>query len=234
MIDEDAGSRLIRRFGSDVTGWIDALPGLVAALSARWGLTVTASVPGGTSAVFLCTTAVLKLTPDHAIAALEARALTAWSGTPAVVDLLDTDLSCGALLLERVTPGTPAPDDAAKVLPLLHRAPPAGFPPLKARVDFLFETLLTRRTGTYYATEHHRARTLADDDIAPVLLHGDMHPGNVLRGATGPRAIDPRACVGDPAFDWMDFVHDHHDLHGADVDLGRVHEWLTAFEPFYG
>ncbi|HEX7305030.1 aminoglycoside phosphotransferase family protein [Lentzea sp.] len=233
MIDEDARSRLIRRFGGDVTHWIDALPDLVATLSARWGLTTATHVPGGTGATFLCDTAVLKLTPDLDIAAHEARALTAWAGTPAVVDLLDTDLPRGALLLERLHPGTPA-TDPAKVLPRLHRTPPKGFPPLKARVDFLFETLLPRRTGTYYATEHHRARKLADDDVPAVLLHGDMHPGNVLQGPDGPKAIDPRACVGDPAFDWMDFVHGGHDLHGADVDLGRVHEWLTAFKPFYG
>ncbi|MEV6235970.1 aminoglycoside phosphotransferase family protein [Lentzea sp. NPDC051838] len=233
MIDEDARSRLIRRFGDDVTGWIDALPDLVATLTARWGLTVEKHMPGGTGTTFLCANAVLKVTPDHDIAALEARALTAWADTPAMVDLLDADLARGALLLHRLDPGTPATDPAL-VVPALHAANPAGFPPLKARVDFLFETVLTRRTGSYYATEHHRARKLADDTVTPVLLHGDMHLGNVLHGPAGPVAIDPRACVGDPAFDWMDFVHDGHDLHGADVDLDRVHDWLSAFKPFYG
>lgn len=233
MIDEEARARLLRRFGDDVTGWIDALPDLIATLTARWGLTVERLMPGGTGTTFLCTTAVLKVTPDHDVAALEARALTAWADTRAMVDLLDADLARGALLLERLTPGTPAAEPA-RVVPALHTANPAGFPPLRARVDFLFETLLTRRTGTYYATEHHRARKLAEDNVKPVLLHGDMHPGNVLQGAHGPVAIDPRACVGDPAFDWMDLVHDGHDLHGADVHLDRVHEWLVAFKPFYG
>lgn len=233
MIDDDARARLIRRFGDDVTGWIDALPDLLATLTARWGLTVVKLMPGGTGTTFLCTNAVLKITPDHDIADHEARALTAWADTRAVVDLLDTDLARGALLLEAISPGTPAADPA-RVVPHLHEATPTGFPPLQARVDFLFETVLTRRTGTYYATEHHRARKLAEDNIKPVLLHGDMHPGNVLQGPAGPVAIDPRACVGDPAVDWMDFVHGGHDLHGADVDLDRVHEWLTAFKPFYG
>ncbi|WP_329791738.1 aminoglycoside phosphotransferase family protein [Lentzea sp. DG1S-22] len=233
MIDDDARARLVRRFGEAVTGWVDALPGLVAELTARWDLTLAEHVPGGTGATFLCTGAVLKLTPDLGVAALEARALTAWARTGAVVDLLDTDLPRGALLLERIHPGTPA-TDPARVVPHLHDAPPEGFPPLLARVDFLFETLLPRRTGTYYATEHRRARKLAQDNVTPVLLHGDMHPGNVLQGPHGPRAIDPRACVGDPAVDWCDFVHGGYDLHGADVDLDRVHEWLTAFAPFYG
>lgn len=233
MIDDDARSRLIRRFGDDVTGWIATLPGLVDTLTTRWDLTVVELVPGGTGATFLCTDAVLKVTPDHDVAALEARALTAWAGNDAMVTLLDSDLARGALLLEKIDPGTPA-EDPTRVVPRLHAANPAGFPPLRDRVDFLFEVLLTRRTGTYYATEHHRARKLAEDNVEQVLLHGDMHPGNVLQGPHGPVAIDPRACVGDPAVDWMDFVHDGYDLHGAEVDLDRVHEWLTAFKPFYG
>ena len=233
MIDSDAEARLIRRFGDDVTGWIAALPGLIDTLATRWNLTVVTLMPGGTGATFLCTDAVLKVTPDHDIAAAEARALAAWADTPAVVDVLDTDLARGALLLERIEPGTPATDPTL-VVPHLHTANPDGFPPLAARVDFLFETLLTRRTGTYYATEHQRARKLASDNVTQVLLHGDMHPGNVLQGPDGPKAIDPRPCVGDPAVDWLDFVHGGYDLHGAEVDLDRVHEWLTAFKPFYG
>jgi streptomycin 6-kinase len=233
VIDEDARSRLIRRFGDDVTAWIAALPDLVGTLAARWGLTVGELVPGGTGATFLCAEGVLKVTPDRDVAALEARALTAWAGNDAMVTLLDADLARGALLLERIDPGTPAADPSL-VVPRLHTADPAGFPPLRDRVDFLFEVLLMRRTGTYYATEHHRARKLAEDNVKQVLLHGDMHPGNVLQGPRGPIAIDPRAHVGDPAFDWTDFVHDGYDLHGADVDLDRVHEWLTVFKPFYG
>ncbi|MEU7478750.1 aminoglycoside phosphotransferase family protein [Lentzea sp. NPDC042327] len=233
MIDDPARARLVRRFGDSATTWLDALPDLVATLSARWGLTVVEPMPGGTGVTFRCTNAVLKLTPEHDIAAHEAKALTAWADTPAAVDLLDTDLARGALLLELLHPGTEA-TDPARVVPVLHQADPKGFPPLRARVDFLFETLLPRRTGTYYATEHAKARRLATDNTPVVLLHGDMHPGNVLQSARGPVAIDPRACVGDPAVDWLDFVHGGYDLHGADVDLDRVHEWLTAFKPFYG
>lgn len=232
VLGDGARARLVRRFGDGVTAWIDALPRLVATLADRWDLTVVEHLPGGTSATFRCTTAVLKLTPDHDLAAAEARALTAWSGTPAAVGLLDTDLARGALLLELLDPGTPAPDPA-RVLPELHIPAPDGFPPLSARVDFLFETLLPRRTGAYHAAEHRLARALAADPVTPVLLHGDLHPGNVLRGPRGPVAIDPRACVGDPAFDWTDLVHGGHDLHGADVDLDRVHAWLAAFAPFH-
>ena len=195
VIDDAARARLIRRFGDTVTDWIDALPDLVGTLARRWDLTIGTLMPGGSGATFHCTTAVLKVTPDLGIAAHEATALTAWAHTPAMVDLLDADLDRGAVLLDAIHPGTPATDPAT-VIPHLHTADPTGFPPLRARIDLLFETVLTRRTGTYYATEHAKARKLADDDTPQVLLHGDMHPGNVLQGANGPVAIDPESVCG--------------------------------------
>ncbi|MDT7790213.1 MAG: streptomycin 6-kinase [Pseudonocardiales bacterium] len=236
MLTEADRDWLIRRFGLHVTGWIDALPGLIATLTAHWGLTIEKLLPGGNGAVFLCETArghaVLKLTPDLEVAAREARALTTWARTPAMVGLLDADPASGALLLEAITPGTRAPDPA-RVLPDLHTANPTGFPPLTSHVDFLFEVVITNLTGARHPAEHTRARELASHDVKRVLLHGDMHEGNVLQGPHGPIAIDPQACVGDPAFDFMDLVHDGHDLHGADVDLDRVHDWIAAFKPLY-
>ncbi|MFS8099129.1 aminoglycoside phosphotransferase family protein [Lentzea alba] len=233
MLDEDDRSWLIKRFGDGVTAWIDALPDLVGTLTARWGLTVVKLMPGGSGAVFLCEPgAVLKLTPDHDLAEREAKALTAWAATPAMVGLLATDLDRGALLLEAITPGTPAPDPA-RVVPALHTADPTGFRPLTDHVDFLFGTVIAQLTGKHHPAEHQRARDLAADDVRPVLLHGDMHPGNVLQGPHGPIAIDPQPCAGDPAFDWMDLVHDGHDLYRADVDLDRVQDWITAFKPLY-
>ena len=55
---------------------------------------------------------------------------------------------------------------------------------------------------------HALARALVADGGVPVLLHGDLHPGNVLDGgaARGLVAIDPRPCVGEAAFDAVDWV----------------------------
>ena len=53
------------------------------------------------------------------------------------------------------------------------------------------------------------ARWLADEGAGRrVLLHGDLHLRNVLAGPPGRElvAIDPRACVGDPAFDLVDWI----------------------------
>ena len=53
-----------------------------------------------------------------------------------------------------------------------------------------------------------RAVALARDAPRTVLLHGDLHPGNVLEGGPerGLVAIDPRPCAGDPAYDAADWV----------------------------
>lgn len=57
---------------------------------------------------------VLKLTPDLKIAADEATALDLWSASPLVVQLHDAALSRGALLLERVYPGTRLQDEPGR------------------------------------------------------------------------------------------------------------------------
>ena len=76
-----------------------------------------------------------------------------------------------------------------------------------------------------------------------MLLHGDLHPGNVLDGGAGRGlvAIDPRPCVGDGAVDVVDWVFwgvdDPGDWEPRSRDLaaalGLDHErlwaWCAAF-----
>jgi streptomycin 6-kinase len=90
---------------------------------------------------------------------------------------------------------------------------------------------------------HELARELAADAGERVLLHGDLHPGNVLDGGAvrGLVAIDPRLCLGDAAVDAVDWVFWAADDPGAweprsrdlAVALGLDHErlwaWCAAF-----
>lgn len=233
---ESVRARLARRFGPEVAGWCANLPALADDLAARWGLRLEQAWPrGGTSVVLPCESddgepLVLKLTPDSKIAADEAMALDAWMACRHVVTLHDADLDRGALLLERVLPGTRLADEtdrwplreAVPVLSGLWQRPSwlgagPGLPGLSERAEFLFE-MTRRRLDRYPAVagrvppelvegSRHLASTLASE--GPVrLLHGDLHPGNVLRGGDrrGLVAIDPRPCLGDPAFDAVDWV----------------------------
>jgi streptomycin 6-kinase len=226
--------RLVVRFGADVLGWCDALPTLVRELAARWNLDLVAAGGGGTSRVFRClqrdtgASVWLKLTPEPLIAREEAEALRAWADVPSVVTLLAADLTAGAVLLENVEPGVPVRQLAWKVpevaamLRELRSAPPGPgehsvLRPLSYRIDFLFDLTerrlaAVRGNGVVAATALGRARAAALELAAsgPVgLVHGDLHPANVLSGP-GARmvAIDPRPTWGDPDFDAVDWVLD--------------------------
>ncbi|MFB7469543.1 aminoglycoside phosphotransferase family protein [Kitasatospora sp. NPDC056184] len=221
-VPAEVEERLVVRFGPGARAWCARLPGQVAALADRWGLVVRAAGGGGTSRVFRCERLAdgaavwLKLTPDPAVAGQEAAALRAWRGVPSVVRLLEADAGSGALLLADVAPGTALrergwrPAEVAGLLGALRSAPVDGvaLPPLAERLDFLFELTGRRAPGVPTAGARALARELTGDGSPVALVHGDLHPANVLLGPDGPVAIDPRACLGDPDFDLVDWALD--------------------------
>ncbi|HEY2518877.1 MAG TPA: aminoglycoside phosphotransferase family protein, partial [Streptosporangiaceae bacterium] len=159
---EDVRTRLSRRFGPQVAAWCADLPALAGDLAVRWGLRLGPPWPkGGTSVVLPCASddgeqLVLKLTPDLALAADEAAALDMWQACSQVVTPRDADLDRGALLLERVVPGTRLADEpdqwplpeVAPMLAQLWREPAGrdrpGLPGLRERAEFVFEVTQRR------------------------------------------------------------------------------------------
>ncbi|SFQ54906.1 streptomycin 6-kinase [Amycolatopsis arida] len=230
VLDDAARERLVDRFGPEVRAWCAELPDRLARLTHRWRLRVESALPGGTGRTFGGTDAggrfvVLKLTPDPDIATTEATALRAWTGSGAAADLLAADPAEGALLLAGVRPGTPLAELPGRELPwpavgaLLTRLravrAPAGLGSLVERVDAMFA--LARRRGILESlaldpalleASVAAARALAEDHAGrPALVHGDLHPGNVLDAGAGTVvAIDPRPCAGDPTFDAVDWA----------------------------
>ncbi len=229
--------RLLARFGARVEPWWERLPGVLAELAERWKLVVGDAVGrGNTSLVVRCRRedgrpAVLKLTPEVELGVAEASALRSWESSGRVPLVYDSDAASGALLLEAIPGETPLSESRAAVelteiaslIGGLHRsgAPVLadGVVSLTARVEFIFEHWVERHGRRGEAATravpvdrlrrgHELARGLAADAGVPVLLHGDLHPGNVLDGGEGRGlvAIDPRPCVGDAAFDVVDWV----------------------------
>ncbi|WP_410646863.1 aminoglycoside phosphotransferase family protein [Amycolatopsis sp. cmx-4-54] len=271
LIDDEARARLVARFGEDVAAWCDELPALVERLAARWGLTVVDAKPGNTGRTLICRgddglTKVLKLTPDHTIAASEAAALRAWEGCSRVVQVLDTELAAGAILLEGIDPGTQLLEVGANVpwaevgdlLTQIHSVtPPSDFPPLEDRVVFMYRLAERGLRGSVAEATlsletldraRLRALALATGGGGNAIVHGDLHPGNVLDGGPGRGAvaIDPRPSVGDPSFDLADWVtlpmrdggtlEDGFDLiapHLPGFDAGRVRAWCVALAPLF-
>ncbi|MBO0840943.1 MAG: phosphotransferase [Sciscionella sp.] len=111
---------------------------------------------------------------------------------------------------------------------------------LVERVEFMFA--LAERTrvdalgGSVGLLRRSREAALelaADGPTA--LLHGDFHQRNLLDGgARGPVIIDPRPCLGDPAFDAIDWAllpmrdgdPPHYDIPGIDGD--RLRRWCEC------
>jgi streptomycin 6-kinase len=244
----------------DVPGgaaWLQRLPRLVLECADEWGLELGVPLDGGAVALVLRVStadgapAVLKLgfhgdvESEH-----EAAALAHWGGSGAV-RLLREDTARRALLLEWCEPGTRlwAVDDdtdatraAAAVLRRLHASPPAAAPfrRLGVAVAGWAEELMP-------AWEAHGRpfdRAVLDEAVAAcrdlatceahVLLHQDLHGGNVVRSASGWVAIDPKPLVGDPAFDVASLVRDRRWLLGVGDDLARMRRRLDVLRDELG
>ncbi|HJU47930.1 MAG TPA: aminoglycoside phosphotransferase family protein [Gaiellaceae bacterium] len=269
---EATRDRLLARFGAPlVEPWWAGLPSLLADLAARWEFAVGDAVGrGNTSLVLRCRradrrAAILKLTPDAGLAAAEGAALRGWGPSGRVPHVWEDDAAVGALLLEAIRDERPLPElrstvDVAEIAGLvdaLHRAAPPTVldraEPLAGRLEFIFALWIERHSARGEAVTRavpverlHRgrelARLLAADALPPVLLHGDLHPGNVLDGGPerGLVAIDPRPCVGEAAVDLVDWVFwgvdpaawepRSRELAAAlDLEQERLWAWCAAF-----
>jgi streptomycin 6-kinase len=239
MVDAHA-ARLSLRFGPAVATWCAALPGLVAEMTARWGLVLGEPYPDGASSVALrCVLndgarAALKLSPDPSFLADQADMLRLLEPSGRVPAVLAVDAAAGALLMEAIEPGTcadelpvvPSVQDWGELVTALHcTAPPPCYPrDLRGRCDESFARVGARQAEPQISPHIRpadldrgadRYRHLLATARTQRLLHGDLHLGNVLDG--GPQrglvAIDPKSCVGDPHFDAMDYA-----LEGAGND----------------
>ena len=258
------------RFGPGVAAWCSAVPALAGEVAGRWGLTLGDRYAFGASSVIVyCSQAegggaVLKLSPDPPFLADQAAMLGLFAPSGKVPAVLAVDAAAGAVLLESIEPGTaadelPHPPSAqawGDLIRALHHAAaaPPGFPrDLRGRCDEFFarigrrlaEPPIGRRVRP--ADLDRAARRyglLLATAPSQVLLHGDLHLGNVLDGgpSRGLVAIDPRACVGDPCFDAVDYALDGAGRDGvgnrcaalaaaAGLDPGRLHAWCRAIAP---
>ena len=90
------------------------------------------------------------------------------------------------------------------------QAPRAGpLPDVLVSLETWFAALwpTARRLGGPYAASAAAARELLASPEAPVVLHGDLHHGNVLDGGRrGWRAIDPKGVWGDRGYDYAHLI----------------------------
>jgi streptomycin 6-kinase len=210
--------------------WLAGLPTLLEELARRWQLRLEPRFHGGqVNYVAPAVRAnghrcVLKVTRFVGEMRTEIAALRIWAGEGAV-RLLDADLERGALLLERLDPGSmlvelaKQDDDAATLVAV------AVLRELWQPVPFEHELrsleswcagyernrdVLTAGTNGFPKQLFLRADALRRELLASTrahsVLHGDMHHYNVLRAQRADwLAIDPKGLAGDRCFDVCQF-----------------------------
>lgn len=251
----------------DRDGWLDTLPAIVSDIERAWSLTVGQPFePGGSTAwVAPALTAsgeqrVVKLAWRHYEAEHEADGLRAWAGNGAVMLFEVVEYpQTSALLLEQCLPGRALSSELeehqdAVIADLLRQVwitPPAAGR-FRALAD-MCEHWAQQCDADLNAGRIPMDPALAADGIAVlrglagsapahVLLCTDLHAGNVLAAQRQPwLVIDPKPCIGDPAFDVVQHLLNCSarlqddpvalaarvaDLAGLDRD--RVCSWLFA------
>jgi len=233
--------------------WLAALPAPVAELEDRWQLTDVGPAFEGGVVGFVAPAVrrdrepvVVKISYVEDETRNEADALAFWDGHGAV-GLLDADRDRGALLLERLEPGTsldahPDRDEAISVAcsllrRLWHPVPdPHPFGSVPDRAARWAHELAERfqRAGAPFDRHLVDQATrlcveLARSREEPVLANSDYHLGNVLASRREPWVlIDPKPLVGERAFDTGHFLRS---LLPVDLDpsaVGRLTKRLAS------
>jgi streptomycin 6-kinase len=216
--------------------WLRQLPAIVRECEEQWGIRAGKCLPDlSISWVAEATTrdgnpAILKVGFPHPELFTEMDALAEFRGQ-SCVQLLSSDRDLGALLLERIDPGTmltevQRKDDedataiAAQVMRSVSVIPrnAGAFPRVEDWAAGLAAPNLPNvipREMTVYAQEI--AEMLGQSAREERLLHGDLHHMNILRSsARGWTAIDPKGVIGDPAFEAARFLRNGSVLESPD------------------
>lgn len=205
----------------DGRGWLSLLPPRVRLCAGRWSLRVEPPYQDSqVSLVFPVTQAdqspaVLKIQFPHAENKYEAEALRRWNGQGSV-QLLACEPAHHALLMEKCMPGDALSgvhvDKALEVfielLPRIWIPADKPFTSLQREATGWAEQLPPswERAGRPFEVELLDAALAALDALPQtqgeqVLLHQDLHGGNVLRATREPwLVIDPKPLVGEREF----------------------------------
>jgi streptomycin 6-kinase len=217
--------------------WLAALPRLAAECAEQWDLRLEPPFePATVSLVIPAGDAVLKINFPDEESEREADALAHWQGDGAV-RLLAHDPERRALLVERCRPGVQlwsieeeaanhaaadllrrlwrpaAPEHRFRALTNAARDWAASLPALWERHDRPCDRGLLER-AVAFLTEAEQGEC--------VVLHQDLHGGNILQAKEDWLAIDPKPLTGEPAFDLASLLRDRR----ADVTKARIRRRL--------
>jgi streptomycin 6-kinase len=224
VIPADFARAMAELFDDDGRRWLDQLPSQLNELADGWSLRLLPPFANLSYNYVLPVerlngeTAVLKVGYPRPELAREIAALQLYNGR-GMVNLLAADPEQGAMLLERLQPGTMlvelADDEtttriAAELMAQLWRPLPANhnFQSAQRWADGLADLRQEFNGGCgpfpprLVAMAERLFAELFATAAPPVLLHGDLHHYNILAAARQPwLAIDPKGVTGEPAYD---------------------------------
>ncbi|MBS0185856.1 MAG: phosphotransferase [Proteobacteria bacterium] len=204
-------------YGKKGEKWLENLPFLVEGLASQWNLEDLKVCPDLTYNYVLKgrqgkNPIVLKLGIDLLALQQEYDALQAFKEHGAI-SIIDENLKRGALLFTQAIPGktlsslfpkhdTEALQIACQLATSLHQAP---LPPTHS-FPLLSEWLkIIDQEWEFPFCQLQRARDLKDELLKNskqhVLLHGDLHYGNILSDKEKWLVIDPKGVIGDSLYD---------------------------------
>jgi streptomycin 6-kinase len=231
--------------------WLRRLPDLLEELATRWSLQIEAHFTELSYNYVAPATrlrngerCVLKVSRYLSDMRNELAALRLWNGLGAA-RLIEADASLGAMLVERLDPGTMlveiAEDDddaatriAADVLrqlwlPVVAADTPSGLRSLASWCDAYERNraVLSRGVEGFPKALFERADALRHELLVSTseitALHGDLHHYNVLRGRQGEwLAIDPKGLAGDRCFDVCQFFRNPRDRPTVEMNRRRL------------
>jgi len=215
------------------------LPPPILEVAAQWGFEPEVELPEGYCCrAFADATRVLRWPNrgEEATFGVVAAVRLAAVGGPAIYAI---DSTTGAMLMERLVPGTklrdvatPSDTGAEIAIGLMARTRTLPGKGLLKLEDF-------------YRPGHTGVREMTSTAPKRVFLHGDLHQENILRHGDGWRPIDPKGLWGDPHYEPVAFLRnliddwdDVDDLHGylerhirrfaqdLSLDPKRIARWL--------
>ena len=242
-----------RTFQETVTGvhgekglqWLSRLSELLVHCIERWALELEKPFPGlSFNLVFPGKTnggreIVMKLGVPCRELLTEIAALEVFAGKGSV-RLLSFDRAKGVLLLERVGPGhslktiahdAEATEIAAKTMKHLFRPTPLAhpFPSLEdwhqafSRLRMKFNQGTGPFSPELIETAEKLFGELHSESISKVLLHGDLHHGNLLFSQThGWVSIDPKGVVGEPGYEVGAFMRNRISLSDSEQEISTI------------
>ena len=228
MVTDELVRNVTEAWGQAGADWLGRLPGLVAEFEQAWSVQVRE--PFDLSYAYVAPAVrtdgaevVLKLRVPNDECRREVAALEMYSGRGAV-QLLRSDPNRGAMLLECLKPGAPLRDvrDDQRTIPIATDVMRRLWQPVPG--EHSFDEMSTYEGGLEWVQRQldvtgplpkrlvvraeGALRELLEQWNEPVLLHGDLHPWNIISaGRQRWLAIDPKGVVGDAAYELGPFVY---------------------------